>query len=227
MTGRGDPGFRGAVASHDPAIGSVPYPRGVERAITGYHRDDAGDWVAELVCGHDQHVRHRPPFQLRDWILADESRAARLGTPLECPLCQRGELPEGARWVRTTPVFDQGTLPPGLRETHRVVEGKWARIVVHEGRLLLHLAYEPAITAEVQAGSMRAIPPDVGHALELVGPVRLAIEFFAVDRTGRDRELSEDDGGDAACWAGSLCPECGCVRGDRHRLDCPLGDAPW
>ena len=55
--------------------------------IAGYHRDDAGDWVAELACGHGQHVRHRPPFQLRTWVLEEEGRRARLGTPLECPLC--------------------------------------------------------------------------------------------------------------------------------------------
>ena len=31
--------------------------------ITGFHQDAAGDWVAELACGHAQHVRHRPPWQ--------------------------------------------------------------------------------------------------------------------------------------------------------------------
>ena len=37
----------------------------MKRAIVGYHRDDVGDWVAELECGHAQHVRHDPPWQLR------------------------------------------------------------------------------------------------------------------------------------------------------------------
>lgn len=62
-----------------------------DRAITGYHRDDAGDWVAELECGHAQHVRHEPPFQWREWVLRPETRAARIGTPLRCPLCDRAE----------------------------------------------------------------------------------------------------------------------------------------
>jgi tellurite methyltransferase len=55
--------------------------------ITGFHRDDAGDWVAELGCGHSQHVRHRPPWQVRPWVMTDEGRGARVGTEIECPLC--------------------------------------------------------------------------------------------------------------------------------------------
>ena len=59
----------------------------LERAITGYHQDDVGDWVAELDCGHQQHVRHRPPMQWREWVLEPEGRAAHLGTPLACKWC--------------------------------------------------------------------------------------------------------------------------------------------
>lgn len=66
----------------------------MEHAITGYHPDVEGDWVAELACGHNQHVRHRPPFQVRPWVLSEEGRAGRLGAPLDCPLCDRAELPD-------------------------------------------------------------------------------------------------------------------------------------
>src|SRR5919206_1155157 len=56
-------------------------------AIVGYRQDEAGDWIAELACGHRQHVRHRPPWQLRPWVVEAEGRQARLGTSLDCPLC--------------------------------------------------------------------------------------------------------------------------------------------
>jgi hypothetical protein len=69
----------------------------VRQTINGWHADDEGDWVAELSCGHTQHVRHRPPFQLRPWVLSAEGRDARLGTEIECPLCDRGEPPAGGR----------------------------------------------------------------------------------------------------------------------------------
>jgi len=61
----------------------------VEQAIVGYRQDERGDWVAELACGHERHVRHQPPFQLRPWVLEAESRRQRIGTPLECGLCEQ------------------------------------------------------------------------------------------------------------------------------------------
>ena len=62
------------------------------RHITGFHQDDAGAWVAELSCGHGQHIRHRPPFQVRPWVLTEAGRAEHLRTELDCPLCDQDEL---------------------------------------------------------------------------------------------------------------------------------------
>jgi hypothetical protein len=62
----------------------------VQRAIVGYHQDEHGDWVAELACGHQRHVRHQPPFQQRPWVVEAHSRDERLGTLLECGLCEQG-----------------------------------------------------------------------------------------------------------------------------------------
>lgn len=59
----------------------------MQRAIVGYHQDEQGEWVAELACGHQQHVRHQPPFHPRSWILEAESREEQLGQPLECRIC--------------------------------------------------------------------------------------------------------------------------------------------
>lgn len=63
------------------------YSEDVQRAIVGYHEDENGDWVAELACGHLQHVRHEPPFYPRAWVLRAEGRQQQLGKPLECRLC--------------------------------------------------------------------------------------------------------------------------------------------
>ena len=63
----------------------------VEQAITGFHQDDDGAWVADLSCLHRQHVRHNPPFRLAPWVLDEAGRAARIGSPLECPLCDHPE----------------------------------------------------------------------------------------------------------------------------------------
>ena len=66
-----------------------------ERRIIGFHQDSEEHWVAELECGHQQHVRHTPPWQLRPWVLTAAGRAARLGTVLLCPACGGTERSRG------------------------------------------------------------------------------------------------------------------------------------
>ncbi len=53
----------------------------------GFHLDDEQHWVAQLACGHNQHVRHTPPWQNRPWVLTKEGRDEKLGMMLECKLC--------------------------------------------------------------------------------------------------------------------------------------------
>jgi hypothetical protein len=62
-------------------------PRGVPRRIVGFHQDDEGHWVAELECGHAQHVRHDPPWQVRPWVLRAEDREQFIGVELRCVRC--------------------------------------------------------------------------------------------------------------------------------------------
>ena len=67
----------------------------MRQPIVGYHQDELGDWVAELACGHGQHVRHEPPWQSRPWVVTDEGRTRFLGVMLECVRCdaERGAPP--------------------------------------------------------------------------------------------------------------------------------------
>jgi hypothetical protein len=59
----------------------------VEQRIVGFHTDDEGHWVADLACGHTQHVRHDPPWQVRPWVTTAEGRQAFLGKTLPCKTC--------------------------------------------------------------------------------------------------------------------------------------------
>jgi hypothetical protein len=63
----------------------------VPRRIVGFHQDEERHWVAELECGHTQHVRHDPPWQVRTWVTTAEGRATHLGTTLACTRCAAGE----------------------------------------------------------------------------------------------------------------------------------------
>ena len=155
----------------------------MDRTITGFHQDVAGDWVAELSCGHDQHVRHRPPFQERPWVVTAEGRHGRLGTSLPCPLCDRSELPESACPVRSSPVWDERTMPAGLRRAHQLAPGTWGVLRVHDGALRFSTGHVPSTGMELRSGSPPlVIPPQALHQVSPSGPVRFSIEFFTVDR---------------------------------------------
>jgi len=58
----------------------------MQRKITGFRQDGHGDW-ADLECGHAQHVRHRPPWTNRPWVVTAEGRARYLGRTLRCKQC--------------------------------------------------------------------------------------------------------------------------------------------
>ncbi len=149
----------------------------MQRSIVGFHQDDDGDWVAELSCLHNQHVRHRPPFQNRPWVMDDSGRAGRIGAPLDCPLCDRAEMPEGLSIARMAGPFDADTLPAGLRRHHRVAERTWGCVRVLEGGVVFSMESQPPLEVRLEAGGRQPIPPGVPHCLTVDGPVRLAVEF--------------------------------------------------
>ena len=60
-----------------------------ESTIVAYHQDEEQSWVAELSCGHQQHVRHRPPFAERPWVLTESGRSAKIGHRIACGQCAR------------------------------------------------------------------------------------------------------------------------------------------
>ena len=69
----------------------------MDRHIIAFHQDEHGDWVADLACGHGQHVRHQPPMVNRPWVLTEDGRASRLGATLNCLKCE--ETGEGRRTI--------------------------------------------------------------------------------------------------------------------------------
>jgi hypothetical protein len=62
---------------------------GVPRKIVRFHQDDEQHWVADLECGHTQHVRHEPPWQVREWVTTEAGRGTFVGQPLLCVECAK------------------------------------------------------------------------------------------------------------------------------------------
>ena len=66
----------------------------MQQKITGYHLDEEQHWVAELACGHNQHVRHNQQWVSRPWVTTPEGRARMLGHELSCRKCDAGAAPD-------------------------------------------------------------------------------------------------------------------------------------
>jgi hypothetical protein len=63
----------------------------MERKIVDFIKDEEGYWTAILTCGHRQHVRHNPPWQIRPWTQTQKGRKEFIGFPLFCKKCERSE----------------------------------------------------------------------------------------------------------------------------------------
>ena len=83
--------IQGVAVSAAPSLKNARWPdlAIMKQPIVAYRLDEEGHWVAELACGHSQHIRHDPPWQVRPWVLTEEGRRTFLGTVLDCPYCDR------------------------------------------------------------------------------------------------------------------------------------------
>jgi len=149
----------------------------VRRRIVGFDCDEAGDWVASLDCHHRQHVRHRPPFVVAPWVEDARERVRRIGSVLDCPLCDRCEVPDGLVVLRTE-TCDGPTLPEALRRSHRLASGTWARLRVTSGSVRFVARTDPPTDVVVAPGGSQGIPPDVDHHVEALGASSLLVELL-------------------------------------------------
>lgn len=84
---------------------------------------------------------------------------------------------------KSTPVFDETTLPAGLRREHRTKAGVWGVIRVLEGRLRYEVL-EPASEAILDPDHPGLVLPDQPHFVEPLGAMRMRVDFY--DRHPRE-----------------------------------------
>ena len=87
-------------------------------------------------------------------------------------------LPEGVAAYKRTPIFDQATVPAGLRREHRTKPGVWALIHVVEGRLRYRVL-DPLSDEILVPGTPGIVRPEQPHEVEPLGQVRFFVEFHA------------------------------------------------
>jgi tellurite methyltransferase len=149
----------------------------MQTKITGFRQDEEAHWVAELQCGHTQHMRHAPPWQERAWVLSMQGRASKLGQAIECPLCDMPVLPAHVREYKRTAVFTEQTIPTGLLNEHTTKADVWARIVVTAGELDYSFG-APQRTFVLDSDHVGIVKPQVPHRVQPRGLVRFHVEFW-------------------------------------------------
>lgn len=88
---------------------------------------------------------------------------------------------------RSTPVFDETTLPAALRREHRTKPGVWGVIRVLEGRVRFTLA-DGSGESVLTPRRPGVVLPDQPHHVEPLGPMRMQVDFY-------DREPDFDASG--------------------------------
>jgi tellurite resistance-related uncharacterized protein len=88
----------------------------------------------------------------------------------------RNSPPSSTPYKRTS-VFDEHTLPDGLRREHRTKPDVWGVIRVLDGRVRYQVL-EPASETILEPGHPGVIRPDEPHLVEPLGPMRMQIEFY-------------------------------------------------
>ena len=79
---------------------------------------------------------------------------------------------------KSTPVFDEVTLPAGLRKEHRTKAGVWGVIQVSERRLRYRVI-EPRSESILDPEHPGLIHPDQPHSVAPLGPMRMRVDFYS------------------------------------------------
>lgn len=153
----------------------------MKRSITGYGVDEQGDWFATLDCGHRQHVRHKPPFINRPWVITEEGRNSFLGHELNCIRCDRMELPDADVLVleRKTPKYNFRTIPSILATSNQLEKGQWGRVIPVRGQPLC-VNETINISSRLRPDMSCVIPPETSYRLELDQESSVCLEIYRV-----------------------------------------------
>lgn len=108
----------------------------------------------------------------------DDSSEPRRGTTARLP--PTSSMPPGLELVRTTPEFDETSVPGGLLAFHRVASGVWGRLVVVSGAIGFQFEDDDVdsdLIRTIAAGESQVIPPERPHRVVPIGAVRFVVEF--------------------------------------------------
>ena len=122
--------------------------------------------------------------------------------------------------------------PRGLRKDAAQLT-EWAKDAAPSTELRQWYGHDPEKFSEFRrryldelSGRVQRAELDKLRALAATGPVTLLTATRAVDISQAAvlaqvlRQPLDDEGGDAACWADLVCPDCGAIETEGHRAGC-------
>ena len=77
---------------------------------------------------------------------------------------------------RSTPIFDEVSLPAALRRDHSTKAGVWGVVRVIEGELMLGFADGRSIV--LKSGDSGLIRPEEPHWVMLRGEMKMQVDFY-------------------------------------------------
>lgn len=80
---------------------------------------------------------------------------------------------------RSTPVFDEVTLPQALRRDHSTKAGVWGVIRVLEGELRLHFEDDRIFVLDFENPGL--VRPQEIHFVEPMGQMKMQVDFYDID----------------------------------------------
>ena len=78
---------------------------------------------------------------------------------------------------KTTPVFDQDSLPAALHHEHSTKVGVWGLLRVLEGEVQLVFC-DSGLSVRATPEKPALIPPQDVHHFALCGPMKMQVEFY-------------------------------------------------
>ena len=90
----------------------------------------------------------------------------------------RPTMPSGLALTRTTPEFDETTVPRALLAAHTVAPEVWGRLCVRAGSVRFVFEADPSCGIELSAGEHIDIPPREPHRVEPLRGARFVVEFY-------------------------------------------------
>ena len=87
-------------------------------------------------------------------------------------------LPNSVNFYKSTPEFNEMSVPLALKRDHTTTAGVWAKINVLEGALRYCISAEIPEEHKLTVGVDGIIEPQVKHHVDVSEPVRFRVDFY-------------------------------------------------